>query len=166
MSWLLTEMTTRSSDFMKMPQGVVDVTFYGTTRCETSFNLPKGQLASFSSVREWSSCKLVFLQPCLLIVWRRFLMTKWRSWMTQAVIEARFLITSITITFCGKLRQLRYCERITSHRLRNITGVLKDTSWRSVKKKRQSSPVTGLEWPRGFQEVKVPRFPDNGTGWW
>ena len=27
-----------------------------------------------------------------------------------------------------------------------------------------SSPVTGLEWPRGFQEVKVPRFRDNGTG--
>ena len=28
------------------------------------------------------------------------------------------------------------------------------------------SPVTGLEWPRGFQEVKVPRFHDNSTGWW
>jgi len=34
------------------------------------------------------------------------------------------------------------------------------------KSKRQNSPVTGLEWPRGFQEVKVPRFHDNGTGWW
>jgi hypothetical protein len=32
--------------------------------------------------------------------------------------------------------------------------------------KRYSSPVTGLEWPRGFQEVKVSRFHDNGTGWW
>jgi hypothetical protein len=31
---------------------------------------------------------------------------------------------------------------------------------------RQSSPVTGLEWPRGLQEVKVSRFHDNGTGWW
>jgi len=29
-----------------------------------------------------------------------------------------------------------------------------------------SSPLTGLEWPRGFQEVKVPRFHDNGTEWW
>jgi len=28
------------------------------------------------------------------------------------------------------------------------------------------SPITGLEWPRGFQEVKVPKFHDNGTGWW
>jgi len=30
----------------------------------------------------------------------------------------------------------------------------------------KSSPVTGLKWPRGFQEVKVPRFNDNGTGRW
>ena len=30
----------------------------------------------------------------------------------------------------------------------------------------KSSPVTGLEWPRGFQEVKVPRFHYSGTGWW
>jgi len=22
------------------------------------------------------------------------------------------------------------------------------------------SPITGLEWPRGFQDVKVPRLPD------
>ena len=22
------------------------------------------------------------------------------------------------------------------------------------------------EWSRGFQEVKVPSFHDNGTGWW
>ena len=25
--------------------------------------------------------------------------------------------------------------------------------------------VTGLECPKGFQEVKVPRFRDNGTEW-
>jgi hypothetical protein len=30
----------------------------------------------------------------------------------------------------------------------------------------KSSPITGLQWPRGFREVKVPRFHDNGTGWW
>jgi len=28
------------------------------------------------------------------------------------------------------------------------------------------SPVTGLEWPTWFQEVKVPIFHDNGTGRW
>jgi len=27
-------------------------------------------------------------------------------------------------------------------------------------------PITGLDRPRGFQEVKVHRFRDNGTGWW
>ena len=31
---------------------------------------------------------------------------------------------------------------------------------------KQISPVRGLEWPRGFQEVKAPSFHDNGTGWW
>jgi len=31
---------------------------------------------------------------------------------------------------------------------------------------KKNSPVTGLEWPRGFQKVKVPRLHDNGTGWW
>ena len=31
---------------------------------------------------------------------------------------------------------------------------------------KKSSPITGLDRPRGFQEVKVPRFRDNGTGWW
>jgi len=30
----------------------------------------------------------------------------------------------------------------------------------------RSSPITGLDRPKGFQEVKVPRFHDNGTGWW
>jgi hypothetical protein len=32
--------------------------------------------------------------------------------------------------------------------------------------KGKAVPVTGLEWPRGFQEVNIPRFLDNGTGWW
>jgi len=29
----------------------------------------------------------------------------------------------------------------------------------------KSVPITGLNRPRGFQEVKVPTFRDNGTGW-
>jgi hypothetical protein len=32
--------------------------------------------------------------------------------------------------------------------------------------KGKAVPVTGLEWPRGFQELKVHRVHDNGTGWW
>jgi len=27
-------------------------------------------------------------------------------------------------------------------------------------------PVTGLEWLRVFQEVKVPTLHENDTGWW
>jgi hypothetical protein len=34
----------------------------------------------------------------------------------------------------------------------------------TIKKGKAVSTVTGLEWPRGFQEVKVPRFHDKGTG--
>ena len=33
------------------------------------------------------------------------------------------------------------------------------------KGKGKAVPLTGLEWPRGFHEVKVPRFHDNSTGW-
>ena len=29
-----------------------------------------------------------------------------------------------------------------------------------------SNPITVLDGPRGFQEVKAPSFRDNGTGWW
>jgi len=32
--------------------------------------------------------------------------------------------------------------------------------------KRHNSPVTGLEWPRGFHEVTIPKFHENGTRWW
>ena len=39
-------------------------------------------------------------------------------------------------------------------------------SWSKFLREIKSSPVTDLEWPRGFQEVKIPRFHDNGTGWW
>ena len=36
----------------------------------------------------------------------------------------------------------------------------------TVKGKGKGKAVpSGLEWPRGFQGVKVPRFRDNGTGW-
>jgi hypothetical protein len=37
----------------------------------------------------------------------------------------------------------------------NHTGHVAPTS------KIKSSPITGLDWPRGFQEVEAPRFQDN-----
>jgi len=30
----------------------------------------------------------------------------------------------------------------------------------------ESSPIRGLDRPRGFQEIKVPILRDKGTGWW
>jgi len=43
--------------------------------------------------------------------------------------------------------------------------ILTATASNNICKKRYSSPYTCLEWPRGFQEFKVPRFHNNGTGW-
>lgn len=111
-----------------------------TTRCCGRYLLqPQYNVRQVSNCQRVSYCQRVIelqvgvFQSRLLIVWRRFLMTKWRSWRMQAFIGTCFLITSVTITFYGKLKKLRYCGRITSHWFRNITGVLKDKmSWRSV----------------------------------
>jgi hypothetical protein len=42
--------------------------------------------------------------------------------------------------------------------LRGVTLCKKNFLSLTIKK---GSPVTGLEWPRGFHEVKVPRFQDS-----
>ena len=57
-----------------------------------------------------------------------------------------------------------YCYIVTKYRVgKNFwSGALLNT----YKEIFKSSPVTGLEWPREFQEVMVPRFHDSGTGWW
>jgi hypothetical protein len=34
-----------------------------------------------------------------------------------------------------------------------------------VKEEKVKKGTAVLEWPRGFQEVEVPRFHDNGTRW-
>jgi len=47
---------------------------------------------------------------------------------------------------------------------RNILGAANALLVEWTSEDWSSSPVTGLEWPRGFQEVKAPRFHDNGTG--
>jgi len=53
--------------------------------------------------------------------------------------------------FC--LKYLSFYEELREIRSEMYVGLLA-----------KSSPITGLEWPRGFQEVKVPRYRDNGTG--
>ena len=45
--------------------------------------------------------------------------------------------------------------------------IFEDKAYKLVKgKKGKAVPVTGLESPKGFQEVKVLRFHDNGAAWW
>jgi len=56
------------------------------------------------------------------------------------------------------------------HSLNNVENVEVFLSVNSVHsnfiKVKGNRPVTGLDRLRGFQEVKAPRFRDNGTGWW
>jgi len=55
-------MATTGSDFMKMPQGFVVVSFYSHDVMWDKFQPAEGSV-SVSLLSEWSSCKLVFLQP-------------------------------------------------------------------------------------------------------
>jgi len=56
--------------------------------------------------------------------------------------------------------QRRFEEIVNSVTRKMIIKIIKMKYFWKCK----SSPIRGLEGPRGFQEVKVPRFRDNGTG--
>ena len=51
---------------------------------------------------------------------------------------------------------------VTNNRLKYFCHLHRNNTYMIKVKVKQ--PVTGLEWPRGFQKVKVPRFHDNSTG--
>ena len=64
---------------------------------------------------------------------------------------------SVLVRFTQQLHSKNWCNLARSRML---------TPWWSKMSKhvkQQSSPITGLEWPRGLQEVKAPRFNENGT---
>jgi hypothetical protein len=62
----------------------------------------------------------------------------------------------------GRKYRLKHVERLTEiNKLRNIASCLYSAKRRAVHVR--SSPITGLDRPGGFQEVKIPRFRDNGT---
>jgi hypothetical protein len=48
----------------------------------------------------------------------------------------------------------------------SLESLLLTPAYSTISLIRYSSPVTGLECPRAFLEIKVPRFHDNNTGWW
>ena len=67
---------------------------------------------------------------------------------TDGQTDMKLIVAFLTFTKAPK----------THHRI-SIFHVKK-----GIRGKGKTVPITGLEWPRGFQEVKVPRFRDNGTG--
>jgi len=77
--------------------------------------------------------------------------------------------TSASACVCVRARSAQYwiirchCYHDSDH---FIDDILCEHNPVLIKGNRQSSPVTGLDWPGGFHEPKVPRFHDNGTGWW
>jgi len=86
----------------------------------------------------------------------------------KSLVKLRGLYSSPNTQIMRRARQVA-CIEVT----RNIYGVVVGIhEWRKTpggpthEGNLISSPVIGLEWPRGFQEVKVPKLHDNGTGWW
>jgi len=83
-----------------------------------------------------------------------------------------FLVANVAV----EMRQCSLCVAERHITVSNITRYLNQNAFmlnlcplrhlNILRPSRKSSPITGLEWPRGFQEVKVPRFLDNGTGRW
>ena len=87
------------------------------------------------------------------------------------------ITTSPEVSYSGSYRVARAGEVhtvaetvIKPYAMEMVTGVLRVQPTEKLEtfhlSNRQISPITGLEWPRGFQKVKVPRLHYNGTGWW
>jgi hypothetical protein len=72
-------------------------------------------------------------------------------WMYLATVCSRVCVVPATLSARVNLLVSGHCY------------VYADTMPWSVTK---NSPITCLGWPIGFQEVKFPRFLNNGTEWW
>ena len=77
------------------------------------------------------------------------------------VTENRDLVNPDTIVIHVGTKDLRRTGNL-DYVMEDVYDLVNTTKTRE----RESSPITDLEWPRGFQEVKVPRFHDNGTRIW
>jgi len=65
-----------------------------------------------------------------------------------------------------KLAVLRVNDQTKSASVTHKRLVIIDNQTANLHAGKVQQSRTGLDWPRGFQVVKVPRFHDNGTGWW
>ena len=80
--------------------------------------------------------------------------------------------------FDRKNNKQLFCCELTLYEMRTVSDDTRITTktnvfvpylcikWYFHLRKKVKQPVTGLECPRKFQEVKVPRLHDNGAGWW
>jgi len=68
----------------------------------------------------------------------------------------------------GVLRKIRSKEPDHLYSSPNTVLMIKQgrMRWLGMDNTGKGKAVTGPQWPRVFQEVKVPRFRDNGPGWW
>jgi len=106
-------------------------------------------------------------------------------WMQQTTKVYNAENLSLEETRTTSVRTSNPCRRVRTERHRRMVqdGHPADTTLNKKKSRKKtehlisgtvrcltyhirSSSVTCLDWPRGFHEVKVPRFHDNGTGWW
>jgi hypothetical protein len=68
----------------------------------------------------------------------------------------------------NRILRLKMCGEILYPACTELLMVMNNYLFETQKKSKDKGkvvPITGLR-PRGFQEVKVPGFRDNGPGWW
>jgi len=81
-----------------------------------------------------------------------------------ACLLSRNYSASVLTVDVYKLHLYLPCLCYFSHIYHNLKST--DETLCFVYYKKSKSVPLGLEWPRVFQEVKVPRFLDNSTGRW
>jgi len=59
-----------------------------------------------------------------------------------------------------------FTAKVKSPARNTLSAHVEDFMTNKDKGKGKAVPITGPDRPRDFQEVKPPRFRDNGTGWW
>ena len=65
----------------------------------------------------------------------------------------------------GAIRK-SFTKYLTNKRNQKLQNTDTFGSAHMLRKVMYSSPVTGLQWPKVFQQVQVSRLHDNSTGWW
>jgi len=122
-----------------------------------------GEMAEpiWSSVPVWAYSTFTAMSSRTLLsnhVFMKFIVQFWVQLYSSIAVPAWFtLVRSLQLCRTGKSK-LRLVRSKIWHACKYFCLILPIFFF--------SNPITGLEWPKVFQEVKVPRLHDNGTGWW